>query len=222
MIFTTSAFICPGHQVTSLANDAVSLALPCWLIYHEPRGVAGWEYHAWQQQRWPNKSHLACDSVSLQTKVAWIINLYINFPADRKRHVDMSSVSHGDWSWVRWGWQRQEASQFGRRCHTCQFSHSVQSTRFRESLISSFGSGWSLAREQNKKWSYKMLPHWDCVPANFLTAWATDWFLCDGLKSRLGCCSGWQYAQLSYIERYCVILTVWQRDGKLVTLIFSF
>lgn len=47
------------------------------------------------------KRHLA-GIVFSPNRVAWIINLYINFPADRKRHVDMSSVSHGDWSRVRW------------------------------------------------------------------------------------------------------------------------
>lgn len=99
MIFTTSAFICPG-QVTSLANDTWCLAFLFWLIYHEPKGVVSREYHGWQQQFWPNKPHLA--QILFFSRVAWIINLYINFPADRKLHVDMSSVSHGDWSWVRW------------------------------------------------------------------------------------------------------------------------
>lgn len=77
------------------------LAFLYWLIYHELRGVVSWEYHEWQQQCWPNKPHLAGILFS-PNRVACIINLYINFPADRKRHVDMSSVSHGDWSWVRW------------------------------------------------------------------------------------------------------------------------
>lgn len=39
--------------------------------------------------------HLAKFALS-PNRVARIINLYINFPADRKRRVDMSSVSHGD------------------------------------------------------------------------------------------------------------------------------
>lgn len=101
VIFTTSAFICPGHQVTRLGNDTCFLAFLYQLIYHKPRGVVTQEYHAWQQQCWPNKPHLAPILFS-PNRVAWIINLYINFPADRKRHVDMSSVSHGDWSWVWW------------------------------------------------------------------------------------------------------------------------
>lgn len=77
------------------------LAFLYWLFYHEPKGIVSWDYHGRQQQYWPNKPHLAGILFS-PNRVAWIINLYINFPADRKRHVDMSSVSHGDWSWVRW------------------------------------------------------------------------------------------------------------------------
>lgn len=98
--FTTSAFVLPGHWVTNLTNDTWFLAFWYRLTYHERRRVVRWQ-QGWQQQCWPHKAHLALSLFS-PNRVAWIINLYINFPADRKRHVDMSSVSHGDWSWVRW------------------------------------------------------------------------------------------------------------------------
>lgn len=62
--------------------------------------VVGWRCDGWRQY-WPNTQLLA-RAVFSPNRVAWIINLYINFPADRERHVDMSWASHADWSWVRW------------------------------------------------------------------------------------------------------------------------
>lgn len=100
--FTTSAFICPGRQVTSLANVTCcsGITLLTDLSRAERSGksrISRMTTTMLAQQT----THLAHILFS-PNRVAWIINLYINFPADRKRHVDMSSVSHGDWSWLRW------------------------------------------------------------------------------------------------------------------------
>lgn len=92
--FTTSAFICPGHQVTSLANDTSGISLLTDLSRAERSGKLRISRVA-ATMLGPNKPLLA-RIVFSPNRVAWIINLYINFPADRKRHVDMSSVSHGD------------------------------------------------------------------------------------------------------------------------------
>lgn len=82
----------------------------------------------------PEELHLA-GGVFSPNRVARIINLCITFPADRRQHAGGFSASRRLISGAV-GWQRKEASPFGSRCRTCQFSHSVQSTRFRESLIS--------------------------------------------------------------------------------------
>lgn len=82
----------------------------------------------------PEELHLA-GGVFSPNRVARIINLCITFPADRRHHAGGFSASRRLISGAV-GWQRKEASPLGSRRRTCQFSHSVQSTRFRESLIS--------------------------------------------------------------------------------------
>lgn len=95
--FITSAFICPfGHQVERhLLSGAFFID---WFI---ARRKERWVEDTADDNEGGGEPHLAKFALS-PNRVARIINLYINFPADRKRHVDMSSVSHGDWSWVRW------------------------------------------------------------------------------------------------------------------------
>lgn len=66
---------------------------------------------------------------------ARIINLCFTFAADRRRHPGGFSASRR-LILSAIGWQKKEGLPLGRRRRTCQFSHSVHSTRFRESLIS--------------------------------------------------------------------------------------
>lgn len=87
-----------------------------------------------------------------RNRAARIINLYIDFPADEKAPCGCErGESRRLISSVDGMAEEGSGAAFGSGCCTCQFSHSVQSTRFRESLISSFGSGRSLAREQTRK-----------------------------------------------------------------------
>lgn len=87
-----------------------------------------------------------------RNRAARIINLYIDFPADEKAPCGCErGESRRLISSVDGMAEEGSGAAFGSGCCTCQFSHSVQSTRFRESLISSFGSGRSLAPEQTRK-----------------------------------------------------------------------
>lgn len=213
--FTTSAFICPGHQVTSLANDTCFLAFLYWLIYHELRGVVSWEYHGWQQQCWPNKPHLAPTTFP-PNRVAWIINLYINFPADRKRHVDMSSVSHGDWSWMRWDGR-------GRKHHSLADAAIPVNSHILFSLPGS------------ERVSFPSLAREGVWHRNRIRSEVTRFFLAGIVYQQ----TFWQLEQLTgslwwtvvtavllfqltectiitSIEKYYVNLTVWENDCKLI------
>lgn len=145
---TTSALNVSGNDVTMQNWKCWRLSVPYQLISHSPRGEEHQEYCRWQQPPRPKKLHLALFLFSPH-RVGWIINLYINFPADRKRHVDMSSVSHGDWSWMRWDGR-------GRKPHSLADAAIPVNSPILFTVAGServsfpeFGSYRSLAQEQN-------------------------------------------------------------------------
>jgi len=205
--FPVSVFICPGHQVTRLANYISTDQL----IYHDLRGMVCQEYRRWRKQCWPNKPQLALILFS-PNRVAWIINLYINFPADRKQHVDMSSVSHGDWSWVWWDGR-------GRMQHSLADAAIPVNSHILFSLPGSERVSFpSLAHEgvwHRNRIRSEVTRCWVC--SSKLSDSLSDWLvLCDGLKSRLGCRFGSQYSQYPYLFKSIVLL--WQCDKMMASL----
>ena len=177
--------------------------------------MVSWEYHGWQQQCWPNKALLALILFS-PNRVAWIINLYINFPADRKRHVDMSSVSHGDWSWVQW-------DSRGRKPHRLADAAIPVNSHILFSLQGSERVSFpSLARKG--VWHRNRIRRevtrcclagivYQQTFSDSLSDWLPPY---DGLKSRLGCSFSWQYSQLSYLSESIVLF--WQCDKTTTSL----
>lgn len=141
-------------------TSSASLQLHAWrfpLLSDSPRAVS-WEVTTDDDDNNNNSNNSgggggkAASWLGGRNRAARVINLYIDFPADEKAPCGCErGESRRLISSVDGMAEEGSGAALGSGCCTCQFSHSVQSTRFRESLISSFGSGRSLAREQTRK-----------------------------------------------------------------------
>lgn len=114
------------HHEQSNPQPALSLIVWRWYLHYLPLQLPAWRFPLLSDSPRAVSCEVIIDDdddddntdgskatswLGGRNRAARIINLYIDFPADEKRHVDASAASHGDWSRALTGWQRKEAAR---------------------------------------------------------------------------------------------------------------